>query len=76
MLLLKFCNNLQIFKISVFYLIYFLTRLENKVAESTQAKARLSKPWLATDEANCSRVVFCPTLVGYFFFKIDISDIF
>ena len=28
-----------------------------KVAESNQAKASISKSWLATDEANRSRVV-------------------
>ena len=31
--------------------------LENKVAESNQAKDRLTKPWLATDKANRSPVV-------------------
>ena len=53
----EFCNIWQIFKISVFSLIYLLTRLENKVAVSNQAKASLTKPWLATDEANRSPVV-------------------
>ena len=52
----KACNILQIFKISVFYLNDLLTRL--KVAELNQAKASLTKPWLATDEINGSPVVW------------------
>ena len=48
---------LQFFKLSVFFL-YLLTRLENeKFAESNQANASLTKPWLITDEAKRSSVV-------------------
>ena len=31
---------------------------KRKVAESNQAKASLTKPWLATDKTNCSTVVW------------------
>ena len=52
----KFCNILQIYKIPVFDLFTKKAR-KLKVAESNQAKASLTKPWLATDEANRSPVV-------------------
>ena len=53
---LKFCNILQLFKISVFNLFTNEAR-KLKVAESNQAKASLTIPWLATDEANRSLVL-------------------
>ena len=54
----KIWNILQIFRISVLYLIFLLTRLENLVEESNQAKASLTKPWLAVDEADRYLVVW------------------
>ena len=55
----SFLLNFAIFcKFSKYQFIYLQKRLENKVAESNQAKASLTKPWLATDEANRSPVVW------------------
>ena len=56
---IEVCNVLQIFKISFFFLFDLFTNKARKlnVAQSNQAKANLTKPWLATDEANRSPVV-------------------
>ena len=54
----KFCNILQIFKISVFLSDLFTNKARKlKDAESNLAIVSLTKPWLATDEANRSPVV-------------------
>ena len=54
--LFKFCNFL---KYQFFFLFDLFTNKARqlKVAESNQAKASLSKPLLAADEANCRRSV-------------------
>ena len=52
----KLSNILQIFKIS--FLFDLFTNNTRKIAESIQAKASLTKPWLATDKANRSPVVW------------------
>ena len=47
------------FKISIFLFDLFTNKARKlKFSESIQAKARLTKPWLATDEANRSPVVW------------------
>ena len=52
---LKKILKLQIFKISVDLFTNKARKL--KIAESNQAKASLTEPWLATDEDNRSLVV-------------------
>ena len=47
----------QILQISFLFDLFTNKAIKLKVAESNQAKASLSKPWLATDEANHSPVV-------------------
>ena len=50
---------MQTSKISDFYLIYLTNKArKQKVAESNQAEAGLTKPWLATDKTNRSLVVW------------------
>ena len=48
---------MQIFKISFLFDSFTNKARKLRVAESNQDKASLSKPWLATDEANRSPVV-------------------
>ena len=58
LIILKFCNILQFFKISVFYLIFFTYKARKlKVSESNQAKTGLTNPSLAADEVNRLQVV-------------------
>ena len=54
----KFCNiaNFQI--ISSLFDLFTNQARKLKFAESNQAKARLTKPWLATDKANRFPVVW------------------
>ena len=55
------------FKISIFLFGFFTNKVRKlKVAESSQAKASFTKPWIATDEPLAGRLrAIRPTLVGY-----------
>ena len=48
---------MQIFKLSLFFVLFTNKARKLKVEESDQAKVSITKPWLATDEANRSPVV-------------------